>query len=195
MTETQEHPAAGFDVDDWLQDAHMPEESTDVYKRADVIGKLSDLKRQIEIRREALASTEKTAGQVDELAGLSNQYQDLVETFATSQLTVYVRALSRDEQHALRTESDKRTKDLPQKQQNEDYGYALLSAAIIAVRPFEGERADVTWTREQVRKLEHKIGPAQVTAILQAQQLAQNRLPQVDADFLHKPSGGGDGQD
>lgn len=191
---TETHPAAAFNVEDWLLDAHMPEESADVYKRADVIGELSALRRQIETHQEAAAADEKTAGDTDGLTTLTARYQELLETFAGSQLTVYTRALSPDEKRAIRAESEARTKDLPQAEQNADFGYALLARAIVAVRPFEQDRVEVQWTPTQVRALENKIGQLQVQAILAAHQAAQNQLPAVDADFLQKPSGEGLGQ-
>lgn len=195
MTEApQAHPAAEFNIEDWLQDAHMPEESVDVYKRADVVAELSALKRQIEVQRKAAAGAERTAGDANELAGLEKQYSELVATFAGSQLTIYTRALSGDEKRAIRAASDKRTEGKPVTEQNADHGYELLGKAIIAVKPFEGERVPVSWDQATIRSMENAIGPAQMSAVLQAHQLAQNRLPAVDADFLQKPSGEDVGQ-
>jgi hypothetical protein len=192
MSDTELNPA-GFDVEEWLQDAAMPEESIDVYKRADVIGELERLKRQIAVQREAAAGAERTASDTNELAELEKRYDDLVETFAGSQLTVYVRAISGDEKRELREASDKRTEGKTPLERNADHGYGLLARAVIAVRPFEGERVTVNWGHEQIRKLENTLGPAQMNAVLQAHQRAQANLPAVDADFLHRPSGEGDG--
>lgn len=193
MTETQieQHPATGFDVEAWLQDAHLPEESADVYKRADVIGELSALRRQLELQREAAASTvsERTVGEADPLRELEAKCQALVETFAGSQLTVYARALGPDERRAIREASTAATKEKPQDEQNADFGYRLLAKAIVAVRPFGGERTPVSWTPEQVRKMENTIGGTQMSQVLDAHRIAQNKVPEVDADFLHRPSG------
>lgn len=193
MTESQNHPAAEFNIEDWLQDARMPEESVDVYKRADVIGELSALRRQIEVHRQAHAGTERSAGDSNELTDLEQRYSDLVETFASSQLTIFTRAISPDEKRAVRKASDERTKDKTPDEQNSDFGYELLGRSIIAVQPFEGQRTPVSWDHATVRSMENAIGQTQMSAVLKAHQLAQNRLPSVDADFLQKPSGEGAG--
>lgn len=198
MTETPEavapHPATAFNVEDWLQDARMPEESADVFKRADVIGELQALQRKIGVQREAAAGAERTANQASELTTLEARYEELLQTFADSQLTVFVRALSPDEKRALRTAHDERVKALDALAQNNEFGYDLLAASITAVQPFGGARTDVTWTHTQVRALENKLGATQMSLVLQAHQNAQNRLPAVDADFLLKPSGSETGQ-
>jgi len=193
-TPITEHPATGFDVEAWLQDAHLPEESTEVYKRADVIGELSALRRQIELQREAAAAAERTSGETSELATLEARYQALLDTFAGSQLTVYCRAISPDERREVRAASEKATAGKDSIEQNAYFGYELLAKAIIAVKPFEGERTPVSWDAATVRKMENTIGGTQMNAVLQAHQLAQGRMPSVDADFLQKPSGAAAGQ-
>jgi len=197
MTDTaeiQEHPATGFDVEAWLQDAKMPEESTDVYQRADVIGELSALRRQIELQHEAAAGAERSAGDTDELATLVKRYDELVRTFAGSQLTIFTRALGPDERKAAREVNEKRNEGKAPDEVNRDFGYVLLSMSIIAVKPFEGERTPVSWSPELVRKMENTIGGTQMSAVLDAHRLAQNKLPEVDADFLHRLSGEDAGQ-
>jgi hypothetical protein len=197
MTETpavEPHPAATFNVEDWLQDARMPEESADVYKRADVIGELQALQRKIVVQREAAAGAEASAAEASEVYTLEARYQELLDTFADSQLTVFVRALSPDEKKDMRAAHDERVKDLDALTQNNEFGYDLLAASIAAVQPFGGERVDVAWSHAQVRALENKLGATQMSLILQAHQNAQNRLPAVDADFLLKPSGSETGQ-
>lgn len=189
------HPAAEFDLEDFLSDAAMPEESVEVYKRANVVGKLSTLRRKIELERKAAAVSEKTAGDVDVLGPLEAEYERLVKIFAESQITVYVRALSSDEKFVARRDSEMRTKESTQIEQNKHYGYSLLAAAVVAVEPFGKPRVNVNWSAAQVKALESKIGPAQMEHILNAYQVAQGNLPTVDADFLHKPSGEGTGQE
>lgn len=189
------HPAAEFDLEDFLSDAAMPEESAEVYKRANVVGKLASLRRKIELERKAAAVSEKTAGDVDVLGPLEAEYERLVQVFAESQITVYVRALSSDEKFVARRQSDELTKDKPALEQNKHYGWTLLAAAIIAVEPFGKPRVNVNWSVAQVKALESKIGPAQMDHILNAYKVAQGNLPTVDADFLHKPSGEGTGQE
>ena len=197
MTETpaaEQHPAAVFNVEDWLQDAHMPEESAEVYKRADVIGELSALRRKIEVAQEAAAGAEASAAETSELTTLTAQYEELVQTFCDSQLTIYARALSPDQKRAMRAAHEERVKDLTPVQQNTEYGYDLLAASIVAVRPFGGPRTEVSWDHATIRSMENAIGATQMSQVLQAHQAAQNRLPAVDADFLRRPSGEDDGQ-
>lgn len=187
--------AAEFNLDDWATDANLPEESVDVYKRADVVGELSALKRQITLHREAF-SGEKTAGEESGLAVLEARYAELVETFGHSMLTIYIRALTTDELYEVRQASDERTKGMEPKRQNAEFGFDLLAAAIIAVRPIgEDERTTVRWDTHKIKQLEKAIGGAQMSLLLQARQIAQNAVPTVDADFLLRPSGSEDGQE
>ena len=179
---------ATFDLDAWATDASLPEESADVYKRADVIGELSQLQRKIAIRRDA-AKGEKTATGDKELTELERRHTELVETFTGSKLTVFVRALTSDELADLREAHDKATKGMDPRRANKEFGFDLLSAAIISVQPAGEDRFDVRWDTHTVKRLEKAIGPAQMTEILNARQYAQNAVPTVDADFLHKSSG------
>jgi hypothetical protein len=192
MTETQ-NPAT-FNLDDWALDAGLPEESADVFKRANVVSELSALKRQIALHREA-AGVEKTAVGDSELAALEFKYSELVETFGNSLMTVYVRAITSDEREALRVSHEERCKNWDPQRRNREYGFDLLAAAITAVRPIGGERTDVSWDVHQVKKLEAAIGASQMSLILAAREVAQNHAPTVDADFLQKPSGSETGQD
>jgi hypothetical protein len=192
MTESTITPAE-FDVEAWLTDAKMPEESAEVYKRADVVAELQVVKRQIETQREA-ATIEKTAHGNTVLRNLETRYKDLVETFCASKLTIYVRAISPDEQRESREITEKRTEGMEPKLQNLEFGYDLLARSIVAVRPAEGERTEVNWSMKQVKAMEKSIGAAQMSEVLNARMQAQNGLPRVDADFLLKPSGSDDGQ-
>ena len=184
---TELNPAT-FDLDAWATDANLPEESADVYKRADVIGELSALQRKIAIRRDA-AKGEKTATGDKELTEMERRHTELVETFTGSKLTVFVRALTSDELADLREAHEERTKGMEPKRANKEFGVDLLAAAIISVQPAGEERYDVRWDTHMIRRLEKAIGPAQMTEILNARQYAQNAVPTVDADFLLRSSG------
>lgn len=184
---TELNPAT-FDLDAWATDANLPEESADVYKRADVIGELSALQRKIAIRRDA-AKGEKTAKGDKELTEMERRHTELVETFTGSKLTVFVRALTSDELEDIREAHEERTKGMDSKRANREFGFDLLSAAIISVQPAGEERYDVRWDVHTIKRLEKAIGPAQLTEILNARQYAQNAVPTVDADFLHRSSG------
>jgi len=184
---TELNPAT-FDLDAWATDASLPEESADVYKRADVIGELSALQRKIAIRREAFKG-EKTANGDKELTDMERRHTELVETFAGSKLTVFVRALTSDELADLREAHDKATQGMDPQRANKEFGFDLLAASIISVQPAGEERYDVRWDTHMIKRLEKAIGPAQMTEILNARQYAQNAVPTVDADFLRKSSG------
>lgn len=194
MTDTL-HPVpdpAAFDVEAWLQDASLPEESCTVYKRPDVISELSDLKRRIEL--DARAAGEERSASEAELTPLEAEYMALLQTFSESALTVYVRALTSDELKHQRAATEARTKDMLPNDANAEFGYDLLAAAVVAVKPAGGERTPVKFTSDAVKALRNAIGDTQVSQILTARQIAQNAMPSVDADFLRKPSGTEAGQ-
>ncbi|UOD80354.1 hypothetical protein [Paenarthrobacter ureafaciens] len=183
-----------FDVEAWIKDANLPRESATVYKRADVISKLTALKHRIEIAR-ADDNGERTSGGKSELQRLEEEYVNLLKVFSDSAITVHVRALSRQELRDLREAHTKAMegKDLKPAEENELFGYDLLAAAIVAVEPAGKPEQPASLTTDQVRALEEAIGATQLTSILAARQTAQNALPTVDADFLHRPSGTSDG--
>jgi hypothetical protein len=183
---------ATFDVEGWLTDAALPEESATVYKRPDVVSELSDLKRRISIESRA-NDVEQSAASKSSRA-LEKEYGTLLRTFSDSALTVYVRALSPDELKDLRAAHDERTKGMDSKAANAEFGFDLLAAAITHVKPAGGERLPAQFTPAKVKAMEEAIGSTQMTSVLAARQQAQNALPTVDADFLRKPSGTEAGQ-
>lgn len=187
--------ATTFDLEAWVTDAGLPEESADVFKRADVVGELSALKRQIDNHAEAFAGAEKTAGDTSGLKALEDRYKELYDTFTGSLLTVYVRAITSDEREELRLAHEERTKNWDPQRRNREYGFDLLSAAITAVRPLDGERVGVRWDVHQIKKLEKAIGAPQMSLLLAAREIAQNQVPTVDADFLHSASGSETGEE
>lgn len=189
---TELNPAT-FDVESWLTDAALPEESATVYKRPDVISELSDLKRRIEIEGRA-NDVEQTAGS-KRAATLEKEYEKLLRTFSGSALTVYVRALTPDEQKSIRDAHEERTKDMVPADANREFGYDLLAEAITHVKPAGGERVPAKFTTPALKGMRDAIGDVQMSLILAARQQAQNGMPVVDADFLHKRSGTETGQE
>lgn len=184
--------APTFDVEGWLKDAALPEESATVYKRPDVVAELSDLKRRITI--EARANDVEQSAASKGAKALEKEYEQLLRTFSDSALTIYVRALAPDELKDLRAAHEERTKGMDSKEANGEFGFDLLAAAITAVKPAGGERLPAQFTPAKVKAMEDAIGATQMTAVLAARQQAQNALPTVDADFLRKPSGTEAGQ-
>jgi len=174
-----------FDVEAWLTDAHLPEDSVDVFKRGDVIAELSELERKIDAER-AAGSKEQTSADKSRLAALEKKHQELVDTFGESALTIYVKALSPAEQKALR-------EDLGEGATQSDLQYATLLASITAVKQYGKNRQPVKMTRKLLQGMENAIGAVQVRQLVFAQNQVQNSLPVVDADFLHRHSGTSDG--
>lgn len=167
-----------FDIDSWLEDAHLPEESVTVYQRGDLVSDLTELQRQIEIYEDGPDGPPSTGGR----GKLESRYRDLAQKFHSSGLTIYVRATTADERKALVDESNAADEAA------EEFQYRLLAASIIGVKPADGERKSVTFTQEKVRKLHKSIGEPQTVAIVNAQRSAANSIPAVSADFLHKLS-------
>jgi hypothetical protein len=177
-----------FDVESWLTDAALPEESATVYKRADVVSELSDLKRRIDIETRSTDPEQSSAAKRP--AGLERQYEELLHTFSDSALTVYVRALTDDELTAVREEFEAGPgKDLTGGAHSLQLGYWGIARSIIAVKPAGGTRQPVTMTPDAVKAMKDAIGSAQMAKIVVARKRAQDGLPQVDADFLRKRSG------
>ncbi|MCW2132884.1 hypothetical protein [Arthrobacter sp. VKM Ac-2550] len=189
---TTELDPTTFDVEAWLVDAHLPEESADVYKGGHIVAELSALKRRIE-NEEAVEDVERTAGDKAKLGKLEREYERLLKAFANSMLTVYVRALTGEEIRDMRTKHEERAQGMTPVEANTEFGYDLLAAAIIGVKPAGGKRARVDFTPDDVRKLEHSIGEPQLQLIMVARQRAQNSVPVVDADFLLRRSGTSEG--
>lgn len=176
-----------FDFEAFLQDARLAEESVTVYKRADVISELSDLKRRIQLEDRANGGERSAAEEA--LTPLELEYQALLETFSKSALTIYVRALTDEEMREQRKLTEERTKNLPPQDANLEFGYDLLARAVVAMKSAGGERRPVTFDASKVKTLRKAIGDTQVDMILKARQMAQNAMPTVDADFLRKRSG------
>jgi len=191
MTETPNNEAT-FSVDDWLADANLPEESTVVYKRADVISELTRLKHEIEIEQEA--DGERSAADASPTKELERKYQHLINVFGDSALTVYVRALTPDEKGDIRKASDEAAEkgSWDNVKANRDHAARLLSKAVVGVKePRDEARKDVFWAPATIIKMEDKLGSVQMSHIMHAYQTAQNAMPSVDADFLHTRSGSG----
>jgi hypothetical protein len=187
MTE-QIHPET-FDIDAWLADANLPEDSADVYKAGHLAGELHALKRRI-LEGEAIPDPERTVADKSSEQRLLEQYAALLQEYADSKLTVYVRALSTEQLRKMRKAHERKTDSTvhPQKA-NEEFGFELLAEAIVAVRHNDGERKSVKFTPAQVQKLVAAIGEPQTKLITEARMRAQNAVPEVDADFLQQRSG------
>lgn len=198
MTEETTPAAPTFDLENWLLDAKLPQESCDVFKAGSVPAEASALKRRIELERE-VDTSEQSAADKGKLAALERRYEEVLQEWVASKITVYVSALGRDAIRELRAEHDLAHEGKDQAVANEIFGYTLLAAAIVGIAEPDKEYVDeagnklpyapVSLRSNQVRGLENKIGQLQFKKIMEARMLAQNALPDVDADFLLSSSG------
>lgn len=189
-----------FDVEDWLEDAHLPHTSVDVYKAGLLPAEAADLQRKLEDER-ALENTERSAADVDRFAELERRYLQVVGAWVASKITIYVSALPSEVIRDLRTQHDLQHAGKDPVVANEIFGYELLAKCIIGVAETGVDYTDedgtpalygpVSWEMRHVRALARKIGGAQMAQLIAARQTAQNALPTVDADFLRKSSGEG----
>lgn len=182
--------AKNFDFDSWFGGAALPEESADVYTRGDLMGRINYLTRRIEEAQRVSAAgvEESSVGEENPVEAHEAELEALLETFAASRVTVYLRALEKPERVKLR-----KAHDAAQKSGIEgDEGFVIRSVAASVVglqAPGQESRTDVRMSVGQVKELYSKIGEAQMALLFEAQQTATNAAPVVRADFLQKPSG------
>jgi len=190
LTQEQAQEALDFNVDEWLSDANLPEESAQIYKRADVISELTRLKGEIEIEREA--DLERSASEESPVKELRRKYEHLARVFGDSAMTVYVRALTPDEKELIRKENEEASEKgkWEKAKENRDFAARLLSKSIVGIKtPTDEERKPVFWSPATIIKMEDKLGTTQMNQVMYAYQTAQNAMPKVDADFLPSRSG------
>ncbi|WP_309080275.1 hypothetical protein [Zhihengliuella sp.] len=185
-----------FSIDDWLTDAALPEESVDVYKRADVISELTEIERRVEDldKAEDVDAGEESIGEASPRQKLLRRYEQLLQEFADSRLTIYVRAIPKEKLDSLnelyQAECGASIAGSPQRVLAQaNHGARVLCHAIAGVKAADGKRYDVHWTPDQLRKIARMIGEVQLQQIAEAHRLAQNAVPEVNADFLRNASG------
>lgn len=183
--------AQKFDFDSWFGKAALPVESADVYTRGDLVGRINYLTRRIEEEQRiaaAGADSEASLGEATVAEDLTEEYAALLQEFADSRVTVYLRALEKPERVKLRKAHDAALKA----GQEGDEGFVIRSVAqsIVGLQAHgQTERTDVRMQVGQVKDLYSRIGEAQMAHLFEAQQTATNAIPRVSADFLQKPSG------
>jgi len=179
-----------FDFEAWIDDARLPEGSTTVYKRADLVAKIDHLARQIRVETDAQAGEKTSAGSAL-LTKLTKERQALMEAFARSEVTFYLRALPQSrikeivDEHQI-AEGDTREAELIKRV---DLNRALLAESIVALESPTLEKRDIKLTLQLVATLEAKIGAAQLSKLLVKRQQVQSEAPAPDADFLPDASG------
>lgn len=187
---TEQNPET-FDLEAWLQDARLPEDSETVYKRGDLVAQINHLARQIRVETDA-QSSEMTSWGNPALSKLIKDREKLMDAFAASEMTFYLRAIPREKiteiaSRYLTNEADSREERLTKQVH---LNRALLVESIVSVESPRLEKRDIKMTVPLVATLEAKIGVAQLTKLLQKRQQVQNELPAPDADFLPSASGG-----
>ena len=201
MTEpntTAPAPVTGFDLEAWLFDADLPQQSATVFKAGRLPAEAGALKESIEIERGRL-DQESSAADKSKVSKLETRYAAVLQEWLDSKITVYVTAIPKDKLRRMREAHDKATDGMTPAVANELFGYELLSAAIIGIAEPGKEYVDedgnpvpygaVKLKTNQLRGMEKKIGATQMQLIVAARQTAQNGLPEVDADFLLESSG------
>lgn len=180
-----------FDLDAWLEDAHLPEDSCDIFKRGDVISELAEVKTRIEEEEAADQGAGKSMAGNKAVQKLQRRYDELLQTFGDSRVTVYVRALSQTEldqaKKAHEAEVEEQGWDVPTA--NQEFGLFLLSAAIVGLKPAGQERVEVSFTVDQTRRMRDRFGASQLLQVMEARRRAQNQAPEVTVDFLSNASG------
>lgn len=190
---TEQNPET-FELEAWLQDARLPEDSETVYKRGDLVAQINHLARQIRVETEANSGEQTSAGSPF-LAQLVKEREKLMKAFAASEMTFYLRAIPREKiteiaSKYLTNETDSREERLTKQVH---LNRELLAESIVSVESPRLEKRDLTMTVPLVATLEAKLGVAQLTKLLQKRQQVQNELPEPDADFLPSASGGSQG--
>lgn len=183
--------AQKFDFDSWFGNAALPVESADVYTRGDLVGRINYLSRRLEEEQRiaaAGAEGEASLGETTTDEDQTEEYTSLLQEFADSRVTVYLRALTKPERVKIRKAHNAAQKNT--KAGDEDFAIRSVAASIVGLQaPGQTERTDVRMSVAQVTDLYAKIGEAQMTALYNAQLTATNAVPRVSADFLPKPSG------
>lgn len=203
MTETTTSaPSTGFDMDTWLFDAELPQQSATVFKAGRLPAEAGALKEAIEIER-GLLDQESSAAEKSKLKKLEARYAAILQEWLDSKITVYVTAIDKEKMRRMREAHTKATEGMEPAVANELFGYELLAAAIIGIAEPGKEYVDedgkpspfgpVKLKTKQLRGMEKKIGSTQMQLIIAARQTAQSGLPEVDADFLLESSGPNEG--
>lgn len=179
-----------FDFEAWIDDARLPEGSETVYKRADLVAKIDHLARQIRVETEAIGYEEVSGGS-PLLNKLRKERESLMQAFARSEVTFYLRALPQTrikelvDEHPAKEDATREDNLI----QRVELNRALLAESIVAIESPTLEKRDIKMTIQLVATLEAKIGAAQLTKLLIKRQQVQNEAPTPDADFLPDASG------
>lgn len=180
MTETTTPET--FSFSDWFADANLPESSADVYTNGHLLAELTDLQRRISIEGRVVEA-EATASSKKAKTVLEDEYVALAQRFASSKITIYLRALTGERRTEIRAIHDAANEP------DREFVFRQLAESIYAMSRADGPKVDAVLTVDQVRDLYLRIGDPQITLLYNAFRTASDGIPSVDADFLHKLSG------
>ena len=177
---TKKNTPDTFDFAEWFGDENVPEESRDVFTGAHLVGEINALQRQIE-EDDRGAPLERSIG--DEMSEDEERLAGLLQEFADSKRTLYMRGLTPGQLRSIRKAHEASHQD------DEDFVHRCIAASVVAIRTPKGKRTPVSLSLSGVQKLERQIGSGQIALLFKTYQQVTAGVPTVDADFLLRRSG------
>lgn len=158
-----------FDVDQYIREATRPESTVDVYTRGDLYGDIVELENRIRIEQQVAAEDESLdAGGP---ASLEREYEQLLERFAASKLTLRLRGLGAKKEAEIRAAHEDES---PQ-----TVAYRLMHAAVIF---------PVIEDYEKFEAFLEALGKGQADKIANTYGRLQSGVLRVSPDFLQRRS-------
>lgn len=172
--------ANNFDFTEWFGDANVPEESVDVFTATHLVGEINALQRRI-ADNDAVADVERSLS--DEMSDVEEELAALLQQFADSRRTFYLRGLDQAARRDIRKAHE------ASGQPDEDFALRCVAASTVALRKPGGERTPLKLTLSTVQKLHKQLGEGQMSQLFEGYMQATSGIPNVDADFLLRRSG------
>jgi hypothetical protein len=96
-------PETGFDFDSWLSGATVAELSVDIFQNGAVLGKFDEWKRRYEraVALSAESGGERSAGEVDPVAELEAEGEELLKELEAAKTVWFLRALTNEDEIAI----------------------------------------------------------------------------------------------
>lgn len=165
-----------FDVDQYIREATRPETTVDVFTRGDLYGDIVALEHRIATERTITHEEESLDG--GSVAALEQEYEQLLERFVGSKLTLRLRGLGAIEEAKIREEL---TDETPQA-----VAYRLMHAALAAPSiPYY----------EKFEQFLEVLGKGQADKIANAFSRVQSGVMRVSSDFLPRRSSPSDSRE
>lgn len=171
-----------FNFSEWFGGGDVPEVSVDVFTATHLVGEITALQRRITDNDAVAAAERSLADDMDEDEAALAQ---LLQEFADSRRTFYLRGLDQDARTAIRKAHE------ASRQPDGDFALRCVAASTAALRKPGGERTPLKLTLSTVKKLHKQLGEGQMAQLFEGYQQATSGIPNVDADFLLRRSGQG----